>query len=58
MPSYLVIWKIEVEAKTPEAAAVEAFSIQRDPESLADYFEVVGPDGKRTRVCAMEVESS
>ena len=37
---YLVLWKIYVEADSPEAAASEALAAQRNPESRATAFEV------------------
>jgi len=45
MPTYLVSWKIEIEADTPREAAEEALEIQRDPESLATLFEVLALKG-------------
>lgn len=38
--SWLVEWLIEVTADTPEEAAREALTIQRDTESLATVFNV------------------
>jgi hypothetical protein len=40
MKSYLVTWKIHIEAKSPKEAAQKALKIQRNPESIATYFEV------------------
>ena len=40
---YLVTWTIDIEADTPEQAAVAALEIQRDPESCALVFGVTEP---------------
>lgn len=40
MPEYLVTWKIDIDADTPEEAAMRALIVQRDPESVAAYFIV------------------
>lgn len=40
MPDYLVTWKIDIDAASPEEAAKRAFEIQRNPESIAKCFEV------------------
>ena len=40
---YLVTWTIDIEADTPEAAAVKALEIQRDPQSCALVFGVTEP---------------
>lgn len=37
---YLVLWKLYVEADSPEAAAAEALAAQRNLESRATVFEV------------------
>jgi hypothetical protein len=39
--SYLVTWKINVEAETADEAARRALEIQRDPDSTATVFDVV-----------------
>jgi hypothetical protein len=40
MPNYLVTWCIDIEADTPEEAALAALEIQRRPDSIAVVFEV------------------
>ena len=40
MTSYLVSWKIDIEADSPRQAAQTALEIQRDPESIAVFFDV------------------
>lgn len=51
MPMYLVTWRIDIEADTPEEAAARALIVQRDsdPDNTATVFEVQehdpGPDG-------------
>ncbi len=47
--SYRVAWLIDVEADSPQEAAVNARQIQLDPESLATVFEVECAEG--TRFC-------
>jgi hypothetical protein len=63
---YLVLWKIYVEAESPEDAAEEALAAQRNPESRATAFEVrdewgrwqtiarhdvtISPSGRRLRI--------
>ncbi len=37
---YLLHWRIDLEGYTPEEAAREALQIQRDPESVATFFDV------------------
>lgn len=44
MEKYLVKWEIEIEAVSPEEAAFQAFSIQRDHESIAHVYEVNGKE--------------
>jgi len=45
MPQYHVVWEIDLDAKTPKAAALEALRIQRDPESTATVFSVTNQKG-------------
>jgi hypothetical protein len=45
MPSYIVTWSIDIEADTPEHAAVAALAIQRNPESTAVVFEIIDRAG-------------
>lgn len=42
---YLVSWSIDVAADSPRAAALRALEIQRNPDSIATYFDVTAPDG-------------
>ena len=44
MTEFLVQWKIDIDAKTPKKAAMEAQKIQRDPESTATFFEVTNKE--------------
>ncbi len=57
MQTYLVRWEIEIDATTPDAAALEALSIMRDPDSLATVFEVAEHHNWQ-RVDPIEVEES
>lgn len=56
MRSYLVTWEMEFDAESPQAAAKLAREAQRDPESLATVFNVIGPTGKLTHVDLAEEE--
>ena len=40
MVDYLVTWRIDMEADSPDEAAARALIVQRDPESTAVVFEV------------------
>lgn len=40
MKTYLVTWRIDIDADSPEEAAAQALTIQRDIESIALCFEV------------------
>jgi len=40
MQTYQVIWEIEIEADSPEAAAREAREIQLDGENIATEYDV------------------
>jgi hypothetical protein len=40
MARYFVTWEMDIEADTPEAAALKALRIHRDPESVATVFKV------------------
>lgn len=53
LKDYLVVWKIDIVAKTPEEAAEKALEIQREPNGWATVFEVVDkedPDAKKVHV--------
>jgi len=45
MKTYLVVWKIDIEADSPQEAALQAQIAQRDPESGATYFDVEDEQG-------------
>ncbi len=51
MKTYTVRWVIQVDADSPEAAAREALSVQRDPASIATVFDVQ-PIGKGVDISA------
>ena len=40
MPSFRVLWEIDIEAGTAQQAAKQARAIQLDPESTATVFDV------------------
>jgi hypothetical protein len=50
--TYRVTWEIEIDATSPEEAARQAKRIQVDPESIANFFMVVGLD---TEASAWEI---
>jgi hypothetical protein len=54
MREYLVIWKIFVEAESPEEAAREALGIQRNANSGATLFEVKDEWGLDEGVVAVD----
>jgi hypothetical protein len=41
MPTYRVIWRIDIQAESAVAAAEQARAVQRDPGSIALLFEVI-----------------
>lgn len=45
MPSYLVQWRIDIAAASPEQAAQFARHIQLDERSIATVFDVYDEDG-------------
>ena len=44
MPEYTVVWRMPIEANSPEEAAAKALQIHRDPDSIATVFEVDGQE--------------
>lgn len=42
MPSYTVVWEIDLDAHDPADAARRALTVQRDPRSWATCFTVHG----------------
>lgn len=53
MTTYLVTWRIDIEADSPEEAAAQALATQRDPESTATVFDVT-PTVGATKVGATQ----
>lgn len=49
MKHYLVSWSIDVDAASPEEAAQKAQDIQKDPESIATYFDVLDVHSGETK---------
>jgi len=39
MPGYRIVWAIDLDADSPEAAAKQARQIQLDPNSIATVFD-------------------
>jgi hypothetical protein len=56
MPSYKVVWEIEIESDTPRTAAEEAREIQQDVFSTATVFSVTDEKGAQTWVDLEEAE--
>jgi hypothetical protein len=50
MPTYRVIWRIDIQAESAVAAAKRAREVQQEPESIAPLFEVIecGRPGPQT----------
>jgi hypothetical protein len=48
MTEFLVSWKINLDADSPQEAAQKALDIQRDPTSIATVFKVVDLPTKTT----------
>jgi hypothetical protein len=47
---YRVMWSIDIEADTPESAAEQALTMQRDPESTATVFAIIDEFNRETTV--------
>jgi len=47
---YRVSWTIDIDARTPRAAARKALAIHRDPASIATVLDVTDQRGKTVRV--------
>lgn len=43
--SYAVVWRIDIEADSPEEAVHKARQFQLAPDTTATVFEVTSPDG-------------
>jgi hypothetical protein len=54
MPDYIVNWKIDIEADSPEEAARKALEIQRRLDSIALVFDVTSADGETLEVDLLE----
>ena len=55
MTQFKVRWEIDIEADTPEEAAMHALFIQRDRESTATHFTVIPEVGEDISVDLGEV---
>lgn len=56
MPTYPVVWRIDIDAESPEEAARQARSIQQDPDNIATFFEVQTDDDTITTIDAAVAE--
>lgn len=50
MARYHIIWEIDDEADSPEAAARQAWKAIRRPDSTLNIFDVIDEEGTHTRV--------
>ena len=51
---YLVIWEMDIYAKTPREAAEKAWGHMRAPDSTANVFTVLNKDGDKIIVDLLE----
>ena len=58
MKSFHVTWEIDIEADSPEEAAVKALEIQRNPASWATVFDVYHAPTGYVRVDTEELPQS
>ena len=59
MPTYRVTWEIDIDATTPQQAALKAYGIQQDLESAATIFGVVDPStNAKVDIDASELDES
>jgi hypothetical protein len=56
MTEYLVTWRIELSANSPEDAARQAREIQLDPDSTALVYRVSGPRGEQYAIDLEEAQ--
>jgi hypothetical protein len=56
MDEYLVTWRIELSANSPEDAARQAREIQLDPDSTALVYRVSGPRGEQYAIDLEEAQ--
>jgi len=50
MKQYLVTWKINIFAKNPKDAAMQALKIQRDIDSIALIFDIKDENNKTVKI--------
>jgi len=51
MGTFLVTWRTDVDADSPQKAALRALAMQRDEESMATVFDVTDKQtGKTTEI--------
>jgi len=51
---YLVTWEIDSDASTPKKAALEAFKVQKNPNSIATVFSVLNKETKKKTTIDLE----
>jgi hypothetical protein len=56
MDEYLVTWRIELSANSPEDAARQAREIQLDPDSTPLVYRVSGPRGEQYAIDLEEAQ--
>jgi len=55
MQSYMVTFKIDIEAECPESAAIDALRAMRDPSGFPPVLGVQAEDGTETDVDLVDV---
>ncbi|MCP4993950.1 MAG: hypothetical protein GY934_09225 [Gammaproteobacteria bacterium] len=55
MPTYNLVWEIEIDAETPTEAARKALKYQRNPLGQATVFDVFDESGEVTRVDLLDL---
>jgi hypothetical protein len=50
MPEYRITWEMDIDADSPIDAARQALKIQRDPDSIANVFDITDEAGTTERI--------
>ncbi len=58
MPTYNLVWEIEIDAETPIKAARKALKYQRDPLGQATVFDAFDESGEVTRVDLLDLNDT
>lgn len=57
MPTYRVLWEIDVDANTLEEAVARTKEIQLDPNSEANFFTVTDEEGKSIQIELIDMDN-